>query len=97
MSLALGGDGSHDLDIEHDLAIGILRVAGVGARLVPAAVNRHRDDLRSGQAEAAKVLLELLHSEAAAIGLVQFDDPDDLATAIAVREIVDRRQVVRIE
>ena len=55
-----GRDGPRHLDVEHHLAVGVLRVVRVGARLVLGTVDRHRDDLGCGQSQAAEVRVQLL-------------------------------------
>ena len=66
--LGLGRDGPRDLDVQRDLAIGVLGVIRVSTGLVLAAVHRDRDDVGSFQAQALEIGIQIRGTEAAAVG-----------------------------
>ena len=66
--LGLGRDGPCHLNVQRDLAIGVLRVVRVGAGLVLGAVHRDRDDVGSFQAQALEIGIQIRGTEAAAVG-----------------------------
>jgi hypothetical protein len=70
-------DSAHDLDVEHDLAVGVL----VGAGRIGAAVDADRRDRRRGQAEAPEIGAEIGFAEAAP----ELDDRDGLSGAVDAR------------
>jgi hypothetical protein len=82
--LALGAT-ARDLDVQRDLAISVLLVAGVGAGLVLGAVHGDRDDVGSCQAQTLEIGIQIGGAEAAAVGRRELDDADDLASSVCVR------------
>ena len=79
------------LDVEHDLAVGPVRIAG---RVVLAVVHRHGDDFRGGgDAEAREIGVQIGHPLAAA----ELDDRDALALPGSGREIIERGDLERGE
>ena len=71
------------LDIEHDLAVGSLGIAG---RAVGRVIDRHRGDRRRGHIEPAEIGAEIRGAIAAA----ELDERDALAGAGAARITVER-------
>ena len=73
----VGGEVDYDLglgprprhfNVQRDLAIGVLRVARVGAGLVVGTVHRDRDDVGSFQAQTLEIGIQIRGTEAAAVG-----------------------------
>ena len=83
--LGLRRNGPGHLDVQRDLAIGVLRVVRVGAGLVLGAIHRDRDDVGSFQAQALEIGIQIRGTEAAAVGGGELDDADDLAGSVCVR------------
>ena len=83
-----GRDRAHHLDVEHDLAVRPVRIAG-GA--VGHMIDRHRGDRRRGHIEPAEISAEIRGSIAAA----ELDEPDALSGAGAIRITVKRRDLRR--
>jgi hypothetical protein len=79
-------DRARDLDVERHLAIGAVRIAGGRVRSV---VDANRYDFRRLHAELREVRGEI----GVAITAAQLDDRDALAGAVAVREVVEAREI----
>ncbi len=83
--LGLGRNGPCHFNVQRNLAIGVLRVARVGARLVVGAVHRDRDDVGSFQAQALEIGIQIRGTEATAVRGGELDDADDLTGSVCVR------------